>query len=429
MSAVKDYHETRDAGSVSHCDVVVVGAGPYGLSTAAHLRARGQLVRVFGRPASLWREHMPSGMHLRSHWWASSLSEPSGRYGLGNYLDLAGQPRVHPLPIETFIAYTLWFQQHVIPDVDETYVERIERDADEFTTTLADGRVIQSQSVVLAPGLQYYAHRPPGYGHLPSGLVSHTGDHAALDRFTGQTVAVVGGGQSAVETAALLHERCARVHLITRRPLVWLAEALPEKRPLAERVRRPQAGIGPGWLPWWLEHSPYTFQRLPRSVKDRLMRLAGPAAASWLRPRVQGRVSLHEAQSVGKVDVGAAGLVLTLADGETLRADHLLLATGYQVDITRLPMLTPSLAARVQTYRGAPVLSSWFESSIPGLYFTGISSFASCGPLFRFVVGADAAARRVAGGVARQVARASAHQMAASLSTAKAAPSWRGGAR
>jgi FAD-dependent urate hydroxylase len=425
MSAVKDHPQPQLSVYADGCDALVVGAGPYGLSAAAHLRGRGMRVMIFGRPAGLWRERMPSGMRLRSHWWASNLSEPFGRYRLGEYLERFGYPPDQPLPIEAFIGYALWFQQHVIPDVDETFVERVEHDGQQFRVALVDGRVIQSRAVVMAPGLHYYAHRPAEYDGLPPDLVSHTGDHTVLERFGGQTVAVMGGGQSAVETAALLHERGAQVHLIARRPIVWLPEYLGHKRPLIERALRPEAGIGPGWLPWGLEHAPYVFQRLPRSTKDRLMHLAGPAAASWLKPRVQGRVFLHEAQSVRTVKVAADGLDLTLANAETIRVDHLVLGTGYRVDITRLPMFAPSLVAHVRTFGGSPVLSSWFESSIPGLYFAGISSYASCGPLFRFVVGTDAAARRIADAVEGRVAQARAHDAATIMSSMSSAGSAR----
>ena len=97
------------------------------------------------------------------------------------------------------------------------------------------------------------------------------------------------------------------------------------------------------------------------------------------------------------------GVTLMLSDNETLKVDHVILGTGYRVDVKKLPMLAPSLVSEVQTYQGAPILSNRFESSVSGLYFIGISSLSSCGPLFRFVVGTDAAARRVAGAAARQV--------------------------
>ncbi len=96
--------------------------------------------------------------------------------------------------------------------------------------------------------------------------------------------------------------------------------------------------------------------------------------------------------------------MLTLSDGKALEFDHIILATGYKADIKRLPMLHPALVAAIQTYQGAPLLNPWFESSVAGLYFVGFSSACSFGPFYRFVIGDEAAARRVTRAVARQVA-------------------------
>jgi cation diffusion facilitator CzcD-associated flavoprotein CzcO len=60
----------------------IIGAGPYGLSIAAHLNACGVRPQVFGRPMSGWRDGMPRGMRLKSDGFASSLSNPSGEFTL-----------------------------------------------------------------------------------------------------------------------------------------------------------------------------------------------------------------------------------------------------------------------------------------------------------------------------------------------------------
>lgn len=402
MSTASDVEKPPVSASTGNSDAVVVGAGPYGLSVAAHLLGHGLDTVICGKPLGLWREHMPRGMWLRSPWWASNLSDPQRWYEMGRYLHEIGHPVSDPLPIETFVDYGLWFQRHAVPQVNETYVAHIERTANQFTVLLADGRTVETDVVVMAPGLQYYAYRAAAYDQLPGELVSHTADHQTFDGFARKLVVVVGGGQSAVETAALLSESGAQVHLVSRRPIHWLAEPLPSHRPLLERVRTPQAGIGPGWLPWGLEHVPYAFQRLPLFMKTRLLRLAGPAAAPWLRQRVLGKVVQHEAQQVQEVQESTGRLSVVLANRDVITADHLILATGYHVDVSKLPMLSPALRAQVRTYQGAPILSDWFESSVPGLYFVGISSLSSCGPLFRFVVGTTATARRVATVVARR---------------------------
>ncbi len=210
-------------------DVVVVGAGPYGLSVAAHLLERGLEVAVFGKPMSLWCEHMPRGMLLRSYWWATSLSDPRRQYSLEQYLRVTSQQATDPLPGETIANYGLWFQHGAVPHLDQTYVARIERAAEHFIVTLADGRVLRSPAVVMALGLQYFVYRPAQYDHMPPELVSHTYDHERFDFLTGKRVAVIGGGQSALESAALLHESGAEVHLVHRSPLHWLGDEFDGK--------------------------------------------------------------------------------------------------------------------------------------------------------------------------------------------------------
>ncbi len=387
-------------------DAVVVGAGPYGLSVAAHLKGQGLKVACFGKPIQFWREHMPSGMRLRSYWWATSLSDPEHAYGIDKYLRLQGIHPTDPLPIESFIDYGIWFQQHVVPNVDETYVINIEHVNDLFQLTLEDGRVVESTTVVMAPGLRYYIFHPTEYNILPTEQVSHTANHHKLDQFAGKRVIVIGGGQSALENTALLHEIGADVKLIARRPIHWIPSTNYATPAFVRQLRAPNAGMGNGWLNLILEKYPYTFQRFPQSTKDHILQTRhGPAGSPWLRKRIEGKITLYEQQCVEKVESGDREVRLTLTNNTLLKADHVILATGYRADITRLPMLHTSLVHALDTYKGSPILNTRFESSISGLYFTGFSAMQSLGPFYRFVVGADAAARRVAHAVTRQVAQ------------------------
>ena len=387
-----------------HYDAVVVGAGPYGLSTAAHLLGRGLNVAVFGKTAEFWRRHMPHGMLLRSHWWATNLSDPDGAYGFDRYFRACKtSKKCYPLPREAFIDYASWFQEHAVPCVDETYVAAVEHQGDHFLLTLEDGRKAKSASVVMAIGLHYYADRPVPYDRLPAGLVSHSSEHNDLSRFNGRCVIVIGGGQSAVEYAALLHEAGATVHLVSRRPIFWLPADRAGQRSALERILAPTASISPGWQSWVLEHSPYLLYRFPQESKDRCNRSYCTASASdWLRDRVIGRVARHEGQTVAAWDVADGKVHARISGGEEVSADHVILATGYRVDVARLTMIHPSLLAEIQTEMATPVLSSSFESSVPGLYFVGVTSMRAFGPLYRFVAGCKAAAPRVAAGVARR---------------------------
>ena len=383
-------------------DVVVVGAGPYGLSTAAHLLGRGLRVAVFGRTLELWREHMPKGMLLRSHWWATNLSDPRKAHGFERFCKEQKYDNSYPLPIKTFVDYGLWFQRRAVPQVDETYVSSIERHDNRFLLTLEDGREVESRAVVMAIGLRYYANRPEQYGRLPAGPVSHSSDHRDFSRFKGQDVIVIGGGQSAIEFAALLHEAGAGVQVVSRRRIVWLPPDRMHVRTPLESILAPKASIAPGWGNWVLDHLPYLFYRFPQSRRDSHNAAYHSGATDWLRNRVIGKVTLREGQTVTKLNVVDGRVVATVSDGARLTADHILLATGYTVDIDKLTMIHPSLRAEIATDRAIPVLSHWFESSVPGLYFIGLTSLRAFGPLYRFVAGCGAAARRVAKSVARQ---------------------------
>ncbi len=394
---------SRQSTSVSEYDAVVVGAGPYGLSTAAHLGGRGLTVAVFGKTLELWRNHMPKGMFLRSHGWATNLSDPGKLYGFERFLKESTYEKCYPVPIETFIEYALWFKKRAVPNVDETYVSSIERQRDRFLLTLEDGRKVQSAAVVMATGLYCYAYRPEQYHYLSADLISHSCDHNDVSRFKGKQIVVIGGGQSAIEYAALLHEAGATAHVVSRRPVFWLAPDRMNERTILERILAPNASIAPGWQNWTLEYMPYLFYRVRQHRKDRWIRSHYQAAASdWLRERVIGKVILHEGHAVVKVEAVNGKADVIISDGEKVRADHVILATGYKVDINKLTMIRPSLLAEIKTDITVPILNGWFESSVPGLYFVGSTSLRAFGPLYRFVAGCTAAAQRVASAVAQK---------------------------
>jgi hypothetical protein len=388
-------------------DAVVVGAGPYGLSVAAHLRGRGLNLAVFGKTLGMWREHMPKGMLLRSHWWATNLSHPRGDYGLERFCMESQQKKDYPVPLDVFVQYGLWFQQHAVPEVDETYVSSIDRRNGQFHLTLADGREVQSQAVVMATGPHPYANRLAEYDGLRDGLVSHSSDHSDFRRFKGRTVVVIGGGQSAIEYAALLHEAGADVHVVARRRILWLQPDRANVRTMVERIVAPSASVGPGWKNWVLDHLPYLFYQFPQDWKDSYNSNYESGATDWLRARVIEKVTLHEGQTIISCRAVSGRLDTSLSHGARLSADHILLATGYTVDLSRLTMLHPALRAEIRTDSSVPVLSSRFESNVPGLYFVGITSLRAFGPLYRFVAGCGAAARRVAWAIARSRVRRS----------------------
>ncbi len=407
MSLSLNKKNTQEITPSANYDVVVLGAGPYGLSISAHLLGKGLKVATFGKPIYFWRNHMPKGMLLRSRWWASSLSDPAQQYVIARYFEAKGLTPMDPVTIETFIDYGQWFQKNAVPNVDETYIRTITRENDSYLVTLEDGRVVKSKAVVMAPGLHYYLYSPDEYAHMPASLVSHAADHTDLGEFKGQKVAVIGGGQSALESAALLYEGGAEVQVIMRRPIRWLPDSNTRIPAWIRAIRAPEAGMGNGWMNFLLEKFPYALHSTSRARRDTMFETThGPAGSTWLKPRLLNKVALKELVRVEKVEEVNGKARLTLSNGEVQDFDHVLLGTGYRTDVKGLPMLDQNLRDSLQTHRGSPVLNSWFESNVPGLYFAGFTSARSFGPFYRFVVGTDAAARRIAAALSRQLAGA-----------------------
>src|SRR5437764_2983639 len=101
--------------------VAVIGAGPYGLSVAAHLRRFPAV--VLGETMESWRA-MPARMFLKSVWSASSLADPDGRFSLDRYCDGPSRGR-EPIPLEMFIDYGHWFQRQAVREADPARVNRL----------------------------------------------------------------------------------------------------------------------------------------------------------------------------------------------------------------------------------------------------------------------------------------------------------------
>ena len=210
-------------------EVAVIGAGPHGISTTIHLRRAGVAAHLFGKPMSFWKG-MPKGMKLRSNMSATTMVEPVGPLSLKNYLAEIGDEQAWPVPLDRFIEYGSWVQRRGVPDLDERSVNRLERAGNCFRLWLDDGDSVTSSRVVIAAGIERFKHVPGGFDQLPPETVSHTGDRSDLAAFAGRRVAVVGGGQSAFECAALMSESGAiDVELVSRNEtIVWLRSRSPK---------------------------------------------------------------------------------------------------------------------------------------------------------------------------------------------------------
>lgn len=369
-------------------NVAIIGAGPYGLAAAAHLRRAGVEARVIGEPMSFWQNNMPAGLLLRSNWTATCIAEYEGELSLDSFCAATGASFGSPVPLDRFIDYGLWVQQQVAPDVDRRLVQALETGPGGFKLTLADGSAMSARRVLVAAGIAPFANRPAIAAGLPPELASHTGDHRDFGRFSGARVLVVGGGQSALECAALLQESGARVEVAARQSrIIWLHGGKYQRKlgRYAPLVYAP-TDVGPMGLSR-LVAVPELFRRLPRRVQTPLAyRSIRPAGAAWLPPRLT-EVPVRLNRTVVSAVPQDGQLRVTFAGGDTQDVDHLFFGTGYQVDITRYPFLTAGLTERIRRAGGYPLLGNGMESSVPGLHFLGAPSAWSFGPIVRFVSG------------------------------------------
>ena len=380
-------------------EVLIIGAGPYGLSISTHLRARGLDHLIVGRPMDTWRTHMPVGMYLKSEPEGSDMSSPQAGYDLAGYSRserIEGIGRGTPLSIERFLDYADWYIKQLVSDVSDVTVTEIKAERGGFRIAFADAEPVVARNVVVATGVLPHRHIPAELSGLASGLVSHTSDHHRFDQFQGRRVAVVGGGSSALETAALLHEAGGEVQLVIRCPdsPVWGTRA----KPLTPLVRIRNNKLCEGWkCPFW--NSPTAFRRLPQGVRVIKARtVLGPLGAWWLKDRVEGVIEILRTTHVREAETNGSGVRLLL-DGpsrSSLEVDHVIAGTGFRIDLARLPYLPEGLRARIATLGGYPVLTRAGESTVPGLYFVGAPAAFGLGPSMRFIAGTHNVARQLA---------------------------------
>lgn len=424
-------------------DVLVIGAGPYGLSTYAHLRHRGLRVRIVGQTMNTWQTHMPTRMFLKSVAAASSLDAPTPGFALADYCRAAGirgPVAEEPVPIGLFVDYGSWFAECLVPAVEPVQVRRVDRCPGGFCVDTDSGERFVAASVVVASGLLGHEYVPAelralhrsdrarsdspvrsssvritagaaGDVGLPMAdapdptraPLSHTSEHTDFSAFAGRHVTVIGAGQSALESAALLAEAGARPTVLARRSHVVWGRRPPPTDPVggARLLTGPGSPLGPGWVPYACVRGPAVFRHLPDRVRRELVaRILGPFGAWWLRERVLGIVPILEGRRLlgASVDGDQVALEVRSPGGAklTLHTDHVLAATGYRVGADAFGFLAPHLRASVAFVDGWPRLRADFSSSVPGLYFVGPLAAGSFGPFLRFVCGTSYSSPRVA---------------------------------
>jgi FAD-dependent urate hydroxylase len=368
----------------SRTRLLVVGAGPYGLATAALAQAAGLDPLVIGEPMGFWRRNMPSGMLLRSSVdWHLDGHE---RHTLAAYLEERGisPSEVDPIPVELFIDYAEWFRAQKGIRVTPGRVRELRASGGRFQATLENGGGLVADAVVATPGVEPFTQVPAWVAQrLSPERYSHTCHLAELDRLAGARVLIIGGRQSAFEWAALLAERGAEQVYVVHRHDPPLFE--PSDWSFAEPLIESTLNI-PGW-----------FRSLPqaerKAIERRFWAEGRLKLEPWLTPRL-ARPSIHQrprATVTSCSELPSGAIRVELSTGEVVHIDHLILATGYKADLAKVPYLAQVLE-QIEIVDGFPVLDEHFQTSLPGLFITGFAASRDFGPIFGFVRGGPAAA-------------------------------------
>ncbi len=383
-------------------DVIIIGAGPFGLSGAAYLKDKGLGVGLFGDPMSFWRDHMPAGMYLRSNWEASHISDPHRRLTLDHFQADMGAQFKQPIPLERFIEYGQWYQQKAVPDLVPRQVCELAKNGNGFTVKLSDGNTAKSKRVIVATGIAHFPWMPKEFEGLPPSHVTHSSDHCDLSRFRGRDMLVIGGGQSALDAARILHTYDAKVEVVARQQQIrWVGEnAWLHHLGFLSWCLYSKLDVGPAGISR-LVGFPNLFRRLPRRWQDPIsLRSIRPAGTGWQRPQL-AKVSMTTDCYATSVEIQGDRVSVKLNDGSERLVDHVIVGTGYRVDVRRYKFFNPGIQNSLKTVSGSPVLARGFESSVPGLHFVGKPAGWSFGPVLNFISGSHFAGAELARAIRR----------------------------
>jgi len=384
---------------MTNTDIAIIGAGPYGLSLAAYLTKQKANFQIFGIPMEVWRRNMPEGMFLKSEGFACTLFDPDRTFTLERYCKAEGRPYAPiglPVDRDLFCDYGEAFQRRFAPTLRAVHVTALTRDEKGFVLHLSDNTVCTAGRVIVACGISHFKHIPKELESLPPDRFAHSANLAPLASYKGKTITVLGAGSSAVDAAGLLQQAGAQTEIFTRRPKIWFNNP-PERttsfKRLISHITRPRSGLGLGWRSKIACAAPQLFHIMPSRLRIRVTHgHLGPSATWMSRQLIEGKVPIHTNATLAKTEIQEDRVTLTFArpDGSSFisKTDFVVAGTGYVANVDKLTFLSAEIHAAIRTEAASPILDRNFESSVPGLYFIGLSAANSFGPMLRFAWGA-----------------------------------------
>ena len=368
-------------------ELLVIGAGPYGIATAAYAKYLGVPVTVVGKTLDFWKTNMPRGMFLRSgpDWHLDARDVATFKA----YCNMRGRTpsQVKPVPLDTFLDYASWFMGQYDLTPHPAFVTHLARSNGTFTATLDDGSQIRADRVVLSLGFAWFKHYPSELvTTLPAGSYTHTCDMVDFEFLRNKRVLIVGGRQSAFEWAALVREKGAdQIYVTHRHATPQFTE--PDWSWVQPMVRRTLKDHG-----WW--------RRLTEEEKEKIRKdfwaVGRLTLEAWLGPRVdQPNIHIHEHTTIVAARTLADGTYeISLDDKTTVHVHHIILATGYAPNMQNVAFLDrTTILHELQTLNGTPKLDTEFQTTLPNLYVTGLAAVQDFGPFFGFTVACPVAAK------------------------------------
>lgn len=352
-------------------DLIIIGAGPFGISLAAHAQASGLSYKLLGYPMDFWKNQMPQNMFIRTPHDFVSLSDPNDAYTIHRFAEETGEEAVTPLPRTVFVKYAMWFAEKAGVEFTPQLAAFVEKKDGAFHVTTEAGDTLQARNAVIATGVEHYRYIPDLLQNLPSHLYSHTSGYTSFAAFQGKSVAVIGSGQSAWEAAGLLHMEGAKPELLYRRAAANYSGSYEEEIALRDLGN--------------------DFYDLPLAEKQDNWGQSPGSVAHFLRPYVEGKVPETGNVTLAQLEATEDGRVrLHLSNGEERIVDHVISASGFHINLDKVPFLSDAFKAGIEREAGYPQfpkLDRHFQAGVPGLYFAGPLSSHSHGPTFRFILG------------------------------------------